>query len=164
MLRDTPVEGNEHDGEHGERRRHPRGPRPDEGTRALDRLTGSWRVTGGAEGTIVYRWMEGGFFLLREVELEQYGQRVTGLEVIGREKPFGAEEPGEDIRSRFHDSQGNTFDYVYEIDGDTQTIWAGEKGSPAYSRGTFDASGDTLAGAWVYPGGGGYDSVMTRTG
>ncbi|MCG3042071.1 hypothetical protein ACLIYM_16780 [Streptomyces fenghuangensis] len=139
-------------------------PRPDERIRALDRLTGSWRVTGGAEGTVVYRWMEGGFFLLQEVELEQYGQRVTGLEVIGREKPFGAEEPGEDIRSRFYDGRGNTFDYVYELDGDTLTIWAGEKGSPAYFRGTFDASGDVLTGAWVYPGGGGYDSVMTRIG
>ncbi|MTE20627.1 hypothetical protein F0L17_16230 [Streptomyces sp. TRM43335] len=136
--------------------------RPDERLRALDRLTGTWKVTGGAEGTVTYRWMEGGFFLIQDVELEQYGQRVTGLEVIGRERPFGAERPSEDIRSRFYDSQGNTFDYVYEPDGDTLTIWAGEKGSPAYFRGTFEADGDSLTGAWVYPGGGGYDSVMTR--
>ncbi|ACZ84026.1 hypothetical protein [Streptosporangium roseum] len=135
---------------------------PDEQVRALERLVGSWRVSGGAEGTVTYRWLDGGFFLIQDIEMEQYGQRIAGFEVIGREKPFGAESAGEDIKSRFYDSQGNTFDYVYELDGDTLTIWGGEKGSPAYYRGTFSADGDTLSGAWVYPGGGGYDSSMTR--
>ncbi|MER5321997.1 hypothetical protein [Streptosporangium roseum] len=134
----------------------------DEQVRALDRLVGSWRVSGGVEGTVTYRWLDGGFFLIQDIEMEQYGQRIAGFEVIGREKPFGAERAGEDIKSRFYDSQGNTFDYVYELDGDTLTIWGGEKGSPAYYRGTFDADGDALSGAWVYPGGGGYDSSMTR--
>ncbi|MET8335356.1 hypothetical protein ABZV14_14240 [Streptosporangium canum] len=135
---------------------------PDEQVRALDRLVGSWRVSGGVEGTVTYRWLDGGFFLIQDVEMEQYGQRIAGFEVIGREKPFGAEKAGEDIKSRFYDSQGNTFDYVYELDGDILTIWGGEKGSPAYYRGTFSADGDAVSGAWVYPGGGGYDSSMTR--
>ncbi|MFF0449349.1 hypothetical protein ACFYT4_23570 [Streptomyces sp. NPDC004609] len=137
-------------------------PQPDEHVRRLDRLIGSWRVTGGTEGTVTYRWLEGGFFLLQDIDMEQYGERVTGFEVIGREKLFGADKPGEDIKSRFYDSQGNTFDYVYELEDDTLTIWGGEKGSPAYFRGTFSADGDVLSGSWVYPGGGGYDSVMTR--
>ncbi|SHF60767.1 hypothetical protein [Streptoalloteichus hindustanus] len=135
---------------------------PDERIRALDRLVGTWRVTGGAEGTVSYRWLAGGFFLVQDIDLQQYGQAVVGVEMIGREKPFGAEKPGEHIRSRYYDSQGNTFDYVYELDGDTLVIWAGEPGSPAYYKGTFSADGNTLTGAWVYPGGGGYDSVMTR--
>ncbi|GAA2241138.1 hypothetical protein GCM10010232_30220 [Streptomyces amakusaensis] len=137
-------------------------PRPDASLQRLDRLTGTWRVTGGVEGTVTYRWLEGGFFLLQDIDMTQYGQRVTGLEVIGREKPFGSDEPGEDIKSRFYDSLGHTFDYVYEPDGDTLTIWGGEKGSPAYYQGAFSPDGDTLAGSWVYPGGGGYESVMTR--
>ncbi|MFD8560388.1 hypothetical protein ACFV1N_24190 [Streptosporangium canum] len=135
---------------------------PDEQVRALDRLVGSWRVSGGAEGTVTYRWLDGGFFLIQDVELEQYGQRITGFEVIGREKTFGAEKASEDIKSRFYGRDGSTFDYVYELDGDTLTIWGGEKGSPAYYRGTFSADGDAVSGAWVYPGGGGYDSSMTR--
>ncbi|MEW1545042.1 hypothetical protein [Streptomyces tsukubensis] len=137
-------------------------PGPDAAVRALDKLLGTWRVSGGAEGTVAYRRLEGGHFLLQDIALEQSGQPVTGIEVIGRLKEFGAEEPGEDIRSRYYDSRGNTFDYVYELDGDTLTIWGGEKGSPAYYRATFSADGHTLSGAWVYPGGGGYDSVMTR--
>ncbi len=64
--------------------------------------------------------------------------------------------------SRFYDSMGNTLDYVYELDGDLLTIWAGAKDSPAYFRGSFSDDGHVLDGAWVYPGEGGYASTMTR--
>ncbi|REF00709.1 hypothetical protein [Thermomonospora umbrina] len=129
---------------------------------ALDRLVGTWKVTGGAEGTVTYRWMEGGYFLIQEVDLTQYGERIKGIEVIGRERPFGAEGPGEDLKSRYYGHQGDTLDYVYELGGDVLTIWGGKKGSPAYMRASFDSTGDVLSGAWVYPGGGGYESVSTR--
>jgi hypothetical protein len=138
-------------------------PPPAEDLKALDRLVGTWRVTGGAEGTVTYEWMEGGYFLQQRVELEQYGQKIRGLEIIGHERTFGG-QPSPDIRSRFYDSAGNTLDYVYELDGDTMTIWAGEKDSPAYYRATFDATGSRLSGSWVYPGGGGYDSSSRRIG
>ncbi|MGW0007459.1 hypothetical protein [Nocardia grenadensis] len=129
--------------------------------RALDRLVGTWTVRGGAEGTVRYEWMPGRFFLLQHVELTQYGEPVTGMEVIGNLRPFG-EPTGPDVASRYYDSAGNTFDYIYELIGDTLTIWAGAKGSPAYYRGAFDAEGTTVTGEWVYPGGGGYSSTMTR--
>jgi hypothetical protein len=129
--------------------------------KALDRLVGTWAVTGGAEGTVRYEWMPGGFFLLQHVDLTQYGQPITGLEVIGHLRPFG-EPPSTDVVSRFYDSTGNTLDYVYELEGDKLTIWGGVKGSPAYYEGTFSADGNTATGEWVYPGGGGYASTMTR--
>ena len=84
------------------------------------------------------------------------------LEGIGHIRPFG-EPPSEEICSRFYDSTGNTLDYVYELTGNTLTIWAGAKGSPAYYRGEFSADDQTLSGDWVYPGGGGYSSTMTRS-
>jgi hypothetical protein len=125
------------------------------------RLLGAWRVSGGAEGTIRYEWLDGGFFLVQHVEFEQFGQPIKGMELIGHLRPFG-EPPSPDIRSRFYDSTGNTLDYVYELDGDILTIWGGEKGSPAYSKGKFSDDGNTCAGEWVYPGGGGYRWTMTR--
>jgi hypothetical protein len=81
-------------------------------------------------------------------------------EIIGRDHPFGA-APGTEIKARSYDADGNTLDYVYELDGDTLTIWGGFKGSPGYFRGTFDATGDHLTGDWVYPGGG-YHADMER--
>jgi hypothetical protein len=129
--------------------------------KGLDRLVGTWEVSGGAQGKATYEWMEGGFFLVQRVDLEQYGQRVKGIEIIGHERPFGA-EPSQDIKSRFYDNTGNTLDYVYELEGDTLTIWGGERGSPAYFKGTFSDDGDTVSGGWVYPDDGGYESTMTR--
>ena len=139
----------------------PQTPNPD--LKSLDRLVGTWKVTGGAQGQVTYRWMEGGFYLLQDVDLEQDGQPIKGIEIIGHDRPFGA-EPSPDITSRYYDSLGNTLVYVYELDGDTLTIWAGEKGSPAYYKGTFSDDHNTATGDWVYPGGGGYESTMTRVG
>ena len=136
-------------------------PHPSEALRRLDRLAGTWKVTGGAVGTVTYEWMND-FFLLQRVDLEHDGTTAAGLEVIGHTRPFG-EGPSADVHSRYYGSDGSTLDYVYEVDGDTLTIWGGERGSPAYYRGRFSADGDTVTGAWVYPGGGGYGSTMTRT-
>jgi hypothetical protein len=136
-------------------------PPPNPDLKALDRLVGTWQISGGAQGQVRYDWLEGDFFLLQHVDLEQHGQRIKGIEVIGHERPFGA-EPAEDITSRFYDNTGNTLDYVYELDGNTLTIWGGQKGSPAFYKGTFSEDGATLTGEWVYPGGGGYESNATR--
>jgi len=133
---------------------------PNEDLKKLERLIGSWEVTGEATGTVTYSWLNGGFFLKAEHKLEQGGQKVTALEVIGHNKPFG-EAAEAAIRSRNYDNFGNTLDFEYEVDGDTLTIWGGTKGSPAYYKGTFDEN-DVLTGAWVYPGGGGYSTVMKR--
>ena len=56
--------------------------------------------------------------------------------MIGHLKPFN-EDPTTDIWSRAYDSNGNTLDYVYEVDDQTLTIWAGGKDSPAFYRGEF---------------------------
>ena len=131
---------------------------PDPDLRSLDRLVGTWLVSGEAKGTVTYEWTPGGFFLLQHVELG--GNR--GLEVIGHEQKYG-ETPSQDIRSRYYGfSEGETLDYTYEIVGDTLSIWSGERGSPAYYQGTFSSDGNTLTGAWHYPGGGGYSTVSTR--
>jgi hypothetical protein len=69
--------------------------------------------------------------------------------------------PSEEIKSRFYSNTGNTLDHVYELGGDTLTIWGGKRGSLACYRGTFSENGDTLAGAWHHPGGG-YEATSTR--
>jgi hypothetical protein len=129
---------------------------------SLDRLIGTWKQSGEVEGEITYEWAEGGFFLIQHVDLMQYGNHIKGIEIIGHEFKFGS-EPSTHIKSRFYSFlDGMTLDYVYEMEGDTLTIWGGEKGSPAYYKGTFGEDGNTLTGSWTYPGGGGYEAVSTR--
>lgn len=135
-------------------------PNPD--LRSLDRLVGHWQLRDDTTGAVTYEWMTGGHFLLQHFDLTLHGHRVVGMEVIGHLRPFG-EEPSVDIWSRAYDTNGNTLDYVYEVDEHTLTIWAGGKGSPVYYRGEFSADGRTNTGAWTYPDGGGYRSTMTRT-
>jgi hypothetical protein len=133
---------------------------PDADLRALDRLVGTWRLSGDATGTIVYRWMEGGFFLIQDGQLELFGHNNKFTEIIGRERPF-AGEPSSDIMSRTYTAEGDTLDYVYELDGDMLTIWGGHRGSDSYHKGTFSTDGNTLSGAWTWPGGG-YEATATR--
>ena len=144
----------------------PETPRPNPDLKSLNILVGTWKVSdpsgkGAISGKETYEWMEGGFFLMHHFDFDQGGHQVRGIEIIGHEHPFGA-EPGKDLNSRVYDTRGNTLDYVYEVEKDTLTIWGGQKGSPAYFKGKLSDDGDTCTGGWVYPGGGGYKSTMTR--
>ena len=133
-------------------------PLPNPDLKSLEPLIGTWVVSGEAEGTVTYEWVEGGFFLFQHVDLG--GDK--GLEVIGHENNYG-QQPSADIRSRYFGfSEGETLEYTYELERDTLTIWMGERGSPAYYEGNFSADGNTLTGAWHYPGGGGYKTVSSR--
>src|SRR4029453_924917 len=98
--------------------------RPHSDLKSLDKLVGTWAVSGEADGTVTYEWTDGGFFLLQHVDLG--GNK--GLEVIGHEHKYG-EEPSADITSRYYGFfEGETLDYTYEIKDDTLTIWMGEIG------------------------------------
>ena len=120
-------------------------PSPD--LKGLDRLVGSWELSGDTEGTVTYEWMEGGFFLVQHVDL---GPEAKGMEVIGHEWPLGG-EPSADIKSRFYGATGDTLDYTYQLKGDTLTIWFGDRGSPAYYEGAFSEDGATLRAPGTTP-------------
>lgn len=139
----------------------PQTPKPHPDLRSLDKLVGTWKTSGGIEGQITFEWMEGGFFLVQHVDLVHNGRKIKGMEIIGHEQKFG-EEPSAEIKTRYYGfSDGVTLDYVYEMDGDTLTIWAGEKGSPAYCKSKFSEDGNSMTAEWTYPGGG-YKATGTR--
>ncbi len=128
--------------------------------KSLERLVGTWQISGDAQGQSTYEWAEGGFFLLQHVTLE-YGRKIKGLEVIGHlQRPN--QEPSNEIWTRFYSFlDGLTLDYVYELVDDTFTIWYGQKGSDDRFKGKFSADGNTITGGWEWPGGG-YKVTMTR--
>jgi hypothetical protein len=134
-------------------------PTPNPAMQSLDRLVGTWELTGDSCGTVTYEWMDGGFFLIQHVDMYLFGSHVKALEVIGHLQPFG-QPPTPEVRSRAYDTRGNTLDYVYEVDADNLTIWGGEAGSSSYYKGTF-VDEDTNVGQWTFPGGG-YTSTMRR--
>jgi hypothetical protein len=127
-------------------------PNPD--LKSLERLVGTWEVSGGIRGTQTFEWAEGGFFLVHRFDFEQGGREIKGIEIIGRERKMGA-EPSAEIKTRLYCFlDGLTLDYVYEADDDAFTYWMGEKGSPSYLTGKFGEDGSTYTGEWVQPGGG----------
>ena len=136
---------------------------PYPGLKCLNKLVGTWNVSGpDIKGQVTFEWMEGGFFLMQHVHFNHSGRQIAGIEIIGYDLPFGAEAPSEHIKSHWFGNTGETFEYTYEVDDETLTIWGGVKGSPAYYKGKWSADGNTNSGAWVYPDGGGYESTMTR--
>jgi len=136
-------------------------PKPNPDLKNLEKLVGTWKVSGGAQGQIIFEWMEGGFFLIQRVDLMHTGHPVKGIEIIGHEQKFG-EEPSAEIKTRFYSFlDGMTLDYVYEMEGNNFTIWMGEKNSPGRMNGKISDDGNTFTGEWVYPGGG-YMATGTR--
>jgi hypothetical protein len=134
----------------------PGGDARSEALRSLDRLVGTWSVEGpGTSGTVRYAWMEGGAFLVQDVDLVTDGEVSRGIEYIGWDRET------QTLRSHFFGASGELLQYTYDLTGDTLTIWFGGPDSPARFIGTFDATGDRNTGAWQWPGGG-YESTMTR--
>jgi dihydrofolate reductase len=156
-------------GHNGERRlmsnssdiRSVEAPSPPADLKALgDRLVGSWNVSGETEGETSWEWMDGGFFLIQRGWTRREGVEQKYLQIIGCDRMPGS-EPAAAITGRLYTSHGDTLAYTCELDRDTMTIWMGEKGSPAVYHGTFSADGNTIDGAWEWPGGG-YTETMTR--
>ena len=134
-------------------------PRPDLET--LKPLVGTWKVSGDAPGQIRFEWTEGGFFLMQHVDLTYAGRTVKGIEIIGHLQGVG-QEPSPDIHSRYYSfTDGLTLEYVYEMAGDTLTIWYGPKGSDNRFEGKFSKDGNSFTGRWRWPGGG-YGITATR--
>ena len=129
-----------------------------EALRTLEPLIGTWAIDGpGSGGTVRYEWMDGGGFIVQHVDLVHDGETTRGVEYIGYDPESGL------LRSHFFGGAGEILEYVYELSGDTLTIWFGGIGSPARFVGTFDSVGARNVGRWVWPGGG-YESNMTRVG
>lgn len=133
-------------------------PAPDPDLESLNSMVGTWKLSGGVDGMVRFEWMEGCFFMIQHVDLVQNGFKIKGMEIIGHLRGFD-EQPSKEIRSRFYDSIGNTFDYVYEPRDDGLIIWAGEKNSGAYCEGKTSEDGNSFLAEWHYPDGGGYKVV-----
>lgn len=136
-------------------------PKPNPALKRLDKLVGTWKVSGpDIDGQVRFEWMEGGFFMMQHVDLDHGGHKIKGIEYIGYDAA------NKQLKSYFFSNEGPgafggvALEYVWEVSDDTLTIWGGFVGSPAHFRGKFSADGNSNAGRWEWPGGG-YESTMT---
>jgi hypothetical protein len=118
----------------------------------LEKLVGRWSIEDEARGETRWRWAEGKRFLFQDFDITQGGRHHTVLEVIGHLQRLD-ESPSPEIWSRaYHFGSGLTLDYVYEMEGDTLTIWFRHKGSDNRMRGCFSPDGTRYDAAWEWPG------------
>jgi hypothetical protein len=134
---------------------------PNPALKKLDRLVGTWKVSGpNIDGEIRFEWMEGSFFLIQHFDFTYSKRKVRGVEYIS------FDEDTETLRSHMMDTVGSNFTYTWNIEGDTLTIWFGDKDSDNFYRGKFSDDGNVNSGRWQWPEGngkiGGYEATMTR--
>lgn len=139
---------------------------PDPALRRLDKLVGTWRLTGRTldspqddiSGQTTIEWLPGGFFLQQRGEIQVKGFTLQSLEIIGY-------DPSTNVFSAYVYSNmgGIPLPYYWDVQGDTVTHWT--EGSKY--TGTFSADGKILSGGWRPVGveahsGNAYDATMIR--
>ena len=142
-------------------------PAPHLALRRLQRLVGTWAMTGrtlGAAtddviGRTTIEWLPGGFFLLLHDEIDFMGQHAHSLEVVGYD-PAADNFPA----TVYSSMDGAPAAYFWDVQGDEVTHWtAGHK-----YTGRFSADGATLIGGWRPDAGveqapeNTYDAIMRR--
>jgi len=70
--------------------------KPNPALESLSRLLGDWTISGGASGRVTFKWMEGGFFMVQDIDMAG----IHGIEFIGYD------ERSRTLRSDYFDSRG----------------------------------------------------------
>jgi uncharacterized protein DUF1579 len=127
-------------------------PTPDPALRALDQFVGTWTMSGrtldseadNISGRATYRWLEGGFFLAQDIELDFAGMfEVRSHELIGHDPESGA------FSSLVYSNLSPVpLPYSWEVDGRELRIVVSYGPLDATFTGSFDESGDAFSGAW----------------
>lgn len=122
-------------------------PGPDQAL--LEPFVGIWNTTGvikGADampdlpinGTDVYEWLPGGFFLLHRVDVFLGEARAQSIEIIGFDPGLGQ------YTLHSFDHQGHTALMHATVQNGVWTF----KGTTMRFTGQFSADGDTITGIW----------------
>jgi len=144
-----------------------RAPKPHPALMRLERLVGTWKLTGrtfdskvdNIRGKVAIEWLPGGFFLQLRGTIRMDNFEVQHLEIVGYDavsKTFSA--------NVFSNVDGTPAKYFWNVKGDRVTHWT--KGSKY--TGTFRKDEQTLFGGWRPDKGGkqtegtSYDAIMIR--
>jgi len=110
--------------------------------RQLDKLVGSWSVTGlEVKGKVTFAWFAGGWYLVQKGWIEIWGRKITFVEYIGYDPKRRA------CVSHLFDNFGDLFTYEWEVKKTAITIWFGQEDSGNCFKGRFAKDGKSYSGA-----------------
>ena len=127
-------------------------PTPNLALERLDRLVGTWTLKGhlvGSDqenivGEISFQWLEGGFFLQQDAEIEFAGMfKVKARELIGYDPE--TESFASYVYSNFSPTP---LPYKWDLRDDTLTISVSCAPLDATFEGEFSDDGDSFSGGW----------------
>ncbi len=139
---------------------------PDPALRRLDRLVGTWEISGrtlgskedNIRGRVTIAWLPGEFFLEQRGHMTFMDATIDSLEIVGY-------DPAMDTfpSTVYSNLGGIPVTYFWDVQGNTVTHW--EEGSKY--TGTLSEDSRTLTGGWRpvkgYSGPDNtYDAIMTR--
>ena len=127
-------------------------PSPDPSLRALDPFVGTWELHGhllGSDeenivGRASFRWLEGGFFLVQDIELDFAGMySVKSHELVGHDPETGA------LSSLvFSNMSPVPLPYHWQVDGGKVQIKVSFGPLDATYNGEIGEDGRTFSGGW----------------
>jgi hypothetical protein len=126
-------------------------PTPDPSLKSLDKFVGTWSMKGhlvGSDkenivGKATFHWLEGGFFLQQDLEMDFAGMRIRSLELIGYDSATKA------FASNLYSNLSPVpLPYKWEVQGDSLTISVSYGPLNATFTGTFSADGKSFSGGW----------------
>jgi hypothetical protein len=95
-------------------------------------------------GQTTFQWLEGGFFLQQDVEIDFAGMvKISSRELIGRDP-----ETGTFPSSVYSNLSPAPLPYRWDVRGDELTISVVYGPLDATFRGRFSADGNTFSGGW----------------
>jgi hypothetical protein len=127
-------------------------PTPNPALRRLDRLVGTWTLKGhliGSDeenivGEISFQWLEGGFFLQQDAEIEFAGMfKVNARELIGYDPASGSF--ASHVYSNF---SPEPLPYRWDLRDGRLTISVSYGALDATFSGEFSEDGESFSGGW----------------
>jgi hypothetical protein len=127
-------------------------PQPDPELRRLDRLIGTWSMKGhliGSDeeniiGQSTYQWLEGGFFLQQDVEMDFAGMlKIKSRELIGYDPETKAF-----TSSVYSNLSPAPLPYKWDLQGNRLTISVSYGPLDASFNGRFSSDANSFSGGW----------------
>jgi hypothetical protein len=116
------------------------GAKPHSALKSLEKLIGRWKVSGEAYGEVTFNWMEGGFFMVQDIDLIG----AKGIEFIGYDEKEGI------LKSHYFDDRGNILECTYMISETEHIVTIDTPGIKGEFNGKFCDNGKIIYGNWKW--------------